>query len=95
MAKPLLLLLHGIGSHSDSWADSIKAQLNQIASTFPEIAANGQFSEQVEIKALRYDKLFDDQPERWRRRRPGEQLCEGLGDRAAATRLAVEQPGTA
>jgi len=65
MAKPLLLLLHGIGSHSDEWADNVVSQLDELAATYPGIDANGDFSEQVEIKPLRYDKLFDDQLERW------------------------------
>ena len=71
MAKPLLLMLHGIGSHSENWADALVAQLSEIASTFPAIAAKGQLSDQLEIRPLRYDKLFDDQLDRW----------EALGDR--------------
>ena len=66
MAKPLLLLLHGIGSHSTSWANDVIARLGEIAGTFPAIAARGPLSSQVEIKPLQYDSVFEAQLERWR-----------------------------
>jgi hypothetical protein len=66
MAKPLLLLLHGIGSHSSGWADHAIARLGEIAATFPDIAGGGPLASQVVLKPLRYDSVFDDQLKRWR-----------------------------
>lgn len=71
MAKPLLLMLHGVGSHSSNWADALVAQLGEIASTFPLISARGPLADQVEVRPLHYDTLFDEQLDRW----------EALGDR--------------
>ena len=66
MGKPLLLLLHGIGTHSRTWADHAIARLDEIGATFPEIAAGGPLTSQVTIKALNYDSVFDAQLARWR-----------------------------
>ena len=66
MAKPLLLLLHGIGTHSSTWADHMIGRLGEIAATFPDIAAGGPLASQVVLKPLRYDSVFDDQLTRWR-----------------------------
>ena len=66
MAKPLLLLVHGVGTHSKSWADHVIARLTEIAATFPDIASSGPLGSQIVMKPLHYDSVFDAQLDRWR-----------------------------
>ena len=65
MAKPLLLLLHGVGEHSTTWADSLTKCLDAIAATFPTITTKGTFSSQVVVQPIHYDSVFDAQLDRW------------------------------
>jgi hypothetical protein len=65
MAKPLLILLHGMGSSSDDWAQGYVSRLKAIAATYPSIAAGGDFAELVELKSLNYGVVFQNLVDRW------------------------------
>lgn len=67
MAKPMVILVHGSGAYSENWADKLIARLDELAATFPRIVENGAFSEQVVLKPLNYDKVFEGLLERWER----------------------------
>jgi hypothetical protein len=65
MAKPLLILLHGMGAPSKDWAKEYIASLDSLGATFPGLEEKGAFSEQVVLKPLHYDHVFQDLLDRW------------------------------
>jgi hypothetical protein len=66
MAKNLLILLHGIGKHSDGWANDVIDHLSAIAATYPLIEGEGPLESLVEFKPLHYDFVFQSQVDKWR-----------------------------
>lgn len=71
MAKPLLLFVHGSGIYTDDWAAGHLARVNELAATFPTIAAEGAFTDQVEVVQVNYDTVFRDHIERWKAQNDG------------------------
>lgn len=65
MARPLLLLVHGMGSHSESWSSDIVAYLSGLAASYPGVDALEPLDEQVDIRTIRYDDVFDRQLADW------------------------------
>ena len=65
MAKPLLLLLHGSGVYSADWATTHVEHLTRIAATYPAIAERGSLGDQVVLRPLNYDHVFEGLLDRW------------------------------
>jgi len=65
MARPLLVVLHGMGTGSDDWGQAYVARLSDIAGTYPGIAAGGALNEQVSVKPLFYGAVFQRLIDRW------------------------------
>lgn len=65
MARPLLILLHGMGTGSEDWGQAYIARLNAIADTYPGIARGGSLTAQVAVKPLYYGPVFQQLLSRW------------------------------
>lgn len=66
MAKPILVVLHGMGDHTaESFKKEVKDTLDSASSNFPNFfkspSGNKQlFSSKVDIKPIAYNKIFND-----------------------------------
>ena len=67
MARPLLILLHGSGVYSPGWASSHVEHLGRLAATYPAIQDRGPLEDQVALRALNYDHVFEGLLDRWDR----------------------------
>lgn len=65
MAKHLIFLVHGMGTHKKGWSDQTQALIKKLYAQFPSFD-NLPFDETYEFKEIRYDNLFQDIRRRWK-----------------------------
>lgn len=68
MAKHVLFLVHGMGSHNAGWSaaeDGPAAVLSKAAEAYSDFTAQRPLKDSVEFVEIRYDDIFDKLIERW------------------------------
>jgi hypothetical protein len=83
LARPLLIVIHGMGAHGTAWEAPLLTRFGEIAATFGGIAAGGPLDQQVVFAPIRYDDIFDGWLDRWEQM--GSKLDEFL--KASDTKL--------